>query len=675
MNVNLTEKIKEYAYELGSDLVGVAPIARFAGAPIQMSPKGILPTAKCVVVLAIHHPDIAMELGGEQHPQIQGPYTVQYTMNTKLDYMAFRMANLLDGLGYDAIPIASSNIWRYREILGLDACFAPDMSHIYAATCAGLGQLGWNGLTMSPEYGPWNRFISIITDAPLEYTPMYDDMKLCDRCGQCVKHCPTDAFRKEVKGVKVIQPDEEHRYEFANKNLWRCAWGEHFNLDLDLQIPDVVNEQVLLDTIDKYGMRDGEMGCCLKFCLPKHLRSDGGDFTSTYIRKKQSYANLELPVHRRIYDDIAAFVRRYGIDDVAYLDEAAVEALGGKEVFSLAKGAVVYSIRWKKCVGNMTREEQFAHHGGTKGLGGLLATETTAMHQMNIIANLDITRILDNAGYQSMCNTGVEERKYAEAAGLLKIAQKDESVYEANTIDGTRQDAKSADEESVELFGVVLTNAPLKDVRKCGLQEPILHPRKSLTGNLLEYVREEGSDQIAIVPAEQMDALADKLQEVRGGERLILAQDKNRLYTPYDAETIEYSRKARYTTDYLKNAKNVLMFSHHFPEIVTKRTIQPPAYAAGPYLFALYELAFELGYSALKVCKYLQSLGYSAVMSYDLTGMGGNIATPRGQLPDAFCNSLEAVEAGLGALGENGVCFTAEHGFSQGFIAIITDAP
>lgn len=145
MNANLTAMLKEAALEWGADLVGVSPISRFANAPIMMSPQGILPTAKNVVVCAIHHPDEAMELGGEKHPQEIGPYAIQYVMNSKLDYMAYRIANLLDGLGYEAVPIASSNIWRYRPFMDLQADFAPDMSHIYAAVCAGLGQLGWHG--------------------------------------------------------------------------------------------------------------------------------------------------------------------------------------------------------------------------------------------------------------------------------------------------------------------------------------------------------------------------------------------------------------------------------------------------------------------------------------------------------------------------------------------------
>lgn len=46
MNRNLTLKVKEYALDLGADLVGIAPIERFVNAPIMMSPQGLMPTAK-----------------------------------------------------------------------------------------------------------------------------------------------------------------------------------------------------------------------------------------------------------------------------------------------------------------------------------------------------------------------------------------------------------------------------------------------------------------------------------------------------------------------------------------------------------------------------------------------------------------------------------------------------
>ena len=85
MDSNLTLKVKEFARSIGADLVGIANVERYANAPIEMSPQGILPTAKSVIVCAIHHPDAAIELDGEVHPQVIGPYRVQYTMNNKLD--------------------------------------------------------------------------------------------------------------------------------------------------------------------------------------------------------------------------------------------------------------------------------------------------------------------------------------------------------------------------------------------------------------------------------------------------------------------------------------------------------------------------------------------------------------------------------------------------------------
>ena len=91
MNRKLTTEVKKCAYGFGADLVGISPIERFKNAPIMMSPQGILPTAKSVVVCAIHHLDEAIELGGEEHPQIIGPYSIQYVMNLKLDYIAFKI--------------------------------------------------------------------------------------------------------------------------------------------------------------------------------------------------------------------------------------------------------------------------------------------------------------------------------------------------------------------------------------------------------------------------------------------------------------------------------------------------------------------------------------------------------------------------------------------------------
>lgn len=669
MNQQLTAKIKECAIGFGADLVGVAPISRFKGAPIMMSPQGILPTATNVIVCAIRHPDEAIELGGEKHPQIIGPYTIQYVMNVKLDYLAFRVARYLDDLGYEAIPIASSNIWRYRPFETLTATFAPDMSHIYAATCAGLGGLGWHGLTMSPEYGPRNRFISIITNAPLCPTPMYED-KLCDMCGSCIEHCPVDAYRKECNGVKTIEV-EDKVFRFANKNLWRCSWAEHFDLDLDLDIPDVVNEEVILATLDKYGMRSGEMGCCVKFCLPKHLRSDGGTHTSAPMRRKHCVADPELPVHRKLYDDIVGYLTRYSPDNVVFLDTATVDALGGKEAYEYARGAVVITFSSKKTTGTDTKNLGVVQHDSKQsverkqdnsetivarnGYGnerfGTIRAEHTALSHFAGFARLDATRMIDDYGYKTLNSPELDTDAYREAAGIVKNENEDMIVE------------------------VLLTNAPFHRYEYYGLNEPLENLHLSLTENVCRMMEAEGSDLYAIVPAERMDALSAKLVPIKGSEEILHITSKNPRFHIFDPDISCYQRPIYKTSDHLPGAKNVIMMGIHYPEIVQKMTIKPPAFAVGPYMFSKYETTFELAYASFKVIKYLQGKGYNAVATYNLTGIGGDMGTPRGILPDAFCNQLEAVEAGIGQLTVNGMCYTEEHAFSQDFIAIITDAP
>lgn len=200
MDRKLTEKVKKYAKELGADIVGISNVERFKNAPLRMSPKGLLPCAKSVIVCGIHHLDASVEIGGEPTPHDMGPYASQSSvMNPKLDDISFLIAKFLENNGYKTLPIVSSNIWRYKGYKDLNVHFAPDIAHRYAAVCAGLGEIGWSGLFLHPEFGPRVRLVTIITEAELIPDCMYNGKPLCDRCMECVKNCPTDAFRKEVK--------------------------------------------------------------------------------------------------------------------------------------------------------------------------------------------------------------------------------------------------------------------------------------------------------------------------------------------------------------------------------------------------------------------------------------------------------------------------------------------
>ncbi len=637
MDSRLTLAVKEYAYSLGADLVGIANIGRYENAPPKMSPQGILPTAKSVIVCAIHHPDAAIELDGEVHPQVMGPYRIQYVMNEKLDVLSFRIGRMLDDLGYKTVPIASSNIWRYRGYKELDAIFAPDISHIYSAVCAGLGELGWNGLCITPEYGARNRFVSIITEAELTPTPLYSGEKLCDMCGECIRHCPTQAYTKEVNGVKDVVVEGKH-HRFANKNLWRCAWGEHFNIDLDLPIPDVVNEQVLLDTIKKHGARTGEFGVCLKVCLPKHLRKPDPDYCRISVRRKRHVTPGDLPVHRNVYDRVLTHAHRWDLDSVHFFSAETLRENGIDIKPFLPDGVSAILLTANRpasvCAGEGAVNDSEVRNANAIASYGVDFTE------------LDVCRDLEALGYTALPKTTMDHEPFKKLAGIT---------------DGKARTS------------LVLTAAPFLDKAYTDLNR--VEQPQDLRAALETLAREKGADLFGVASADTIDSLAEQLREIRRDEVLVTARDKNPRMTPYDPETSLEKRVIRGAHEFLPGAKSVIVMGMHYPETAAERVGKPPAEAVGPYVFTQYEVNRLIGHLGYCLVKALDTLGYKAMYTHNLTGAGSVVGSPRGEFADASCNALEAVAAGLGQMTLNGSVATERYGIHQRFIAVVTDAP
>jgi epoxyqueuosine reductase len=218
--IDLTQGLRELALErLEVDLVGVAPAERLQGAPEGARPTDYLPTARSVVVLAAKIPDAVIEVAGryDDPGKTLGPY-MWYgypILNWDLSSVASRVAKFLEAHGFKGLPFPPTGLlYKFGN--------RADFSHRHAAVAAGLGEFGWSGLLLTPRFGPRQRLVSIVTDAPLEPSPLYDGPRLCrpDSCGRaCVKACPTGAMTGQVTleiGGKT--------FEYARLHTVKCKW-------------------------------------------------------------------------------------------------------------------------------------------------------------------------------------------------------------------------------------------------------------------------------------------------------------------------------------------------------------------------------------------------------------------------------------------------------------------
>ncbi|MEM1539287.1 MAG: hypothetical protein QXW82_07240 [Candidatus Bathyarchaeia archaeon] len=203
-----SEEIKNFAKEQGADLVGIASIDRFEGAPPHLHPaKTLLPTAKSIVVVAKRIPR------GCYRGNLEGTNFTSYAYcgyffqqhryyMIRLDY---EVARFIERHGFEAVPTQGAGL-HFR----------------IAAFAAGLGQIGWHKLLITPQFGPRVRFGIIATEAELEPDPIYDG-KLCDPedCGyRCVYECPNGAVPKTRKITINVAG---RTVEFSDLDLSRCV--------------------------------------------------------------------------------------------------------------------------------------------------------------------------------------------------------------------------------------------------------------------------------------------------------------------------------------------------------------------------------------------------------------------------------------------------------------------
>ena len=236
----LTEKVKQLGLDLGADLIGVAA-AQVLNEAITSPhrPEDLLPSAASIVVVALHIPDASLEAQRREISNFSYNMFGYTHLNREMDSIAYRITRFLENAGYESLPIPGrgSHYWESKKYHG-------PFSFRHAAVAAGLAAFGWSGLALTPQFGPRQRFITVITTAPLE-----PDAALagnpCLQCFDCIKSCPAGAITKKPWNCKLggkthtYGTVEGDRCWWVAKGLTTRAWpNAPFNPQVDVPRPE-----------------------------------------------------------------------------------------------------------------------------------------------------------------------------------------------------------------------------------------------------------------------------------------------------------------------------------------------------------------------------------------------------------------------------------------------------
>ena len=182
------------------------------GHPLKKASE-YLPGAKSIVVAGMKLLDGVIEHAGKGEGRKAGhyQYSVHETGVRELTRMLSKTAKFLYSLGY-----------RVRLIPFDDTDSHFLTANRFAAVAAGLGEPGWNGQVLTPEFGPRQLFAALVTDAPIAADSLYDGPQLCLRCYKCVDACPAQAISgKEAVSVSV----NGKTFTWGKNERLRCDWA------------------------------------------------------------------------------------------------------------------------------------------------------------------------------------------------------------------------------------------------------------------------------------------------------------------------------------------------------------------------------------------------------------------------------------------------------------------
>ncbi|WP_366922764.1 4Fe-4S binding protein [Metallumcola ferriviriculae] len=176
------DTLKNVIYAWGAELVGFGNVSDALPRQLEHLPYA--------VSIAIKHPPLPYGLVTDSQVTIAYDYRSS-AIDRKLLTIEERIKVYLRRKGYLAFPIPPDTHKKSKKFISR---LYPLFPHKTAATCAGLGWIGKNGLLVTKNCGPRLSWATVLTNAPLEVCESPIEYSRCGDCRKCVEKCPSGAI-------------------------------------------------------------------------------------------------------------------------------------------------------------------------------------------------------------------------------------------------------------------------------------------------------------------------------------------------------------------------------------------------------------------------------------------------------------------------------------------------
>ncbi|NLB70285.1 MAG: hypothetical protein GX804_11520, partial [Lentisphaerae bacterium] len=367
----------------------------------------------------------------------------------------------------------------------------------------------------------------------------------------------------------------------------------------------------------------------LRYCVPADRRYFDEEYTNA-PRRRRDAVPAEGRVHHRLLSRILAIPARHGADfAIVWSKEELVSAgIDTKPHLPDTQSAVTFGLTAPASI-----------------MRGQLVN---CAHYIIRQTAYDAVRELERAGYTAVSKSGIDEELLEKSITGLP--------------DGR-----------VLITGTLLTEAQLDPTPKNVVlpSDSKSAPDGDFNTELIELLKQQGAVTIGVSPAGRIDKIVEQLRPDFDGQKQFTFKDKAGAFRQPEPVVSETERRLKNTTDYLPDARSVVVFALPMAKATVENTIRHDAEAVGPLSFAQYESINTLGRILRRAIALCERHGVKANWSFDLIGSASTVANPRGQQPDLFSNRFAAWASGLARIGKGGFPVNPEYGTRLRYASLI----